>query len=86
MIPFGVFFGVFFLHKLQNPGHFCKIRDSGTSFKIREIPGKSGRVGSYETIIASSADEAIIRGEGWEVIAHNKCSMMSKQKMHRPIT
>ena len=24
-----------------------KIRDSGTSFKIQEIPGKSGRVGSY---------------------------------------
>ena len=32
--------------KLQNRGFFLR---SGTSFKIREIPGKSGRVDSYAT-------------------------------------
>ena len=33
--------------ELQNVGKKFKIQDSGTSFKIRAIPGKSGRVGNY---------------------------------------
>ena len=48
MIP--LFFFLFFSAQTSKSGNFFKIRASGTSFKIREIPGKSGRVGSYESI------------------------------------